>query len=79
MALNERISDVARTVRVARRLSIVEVAQRSGIHESTIRALEHGRMGWTSETILSVACALGIRPAILLMTEGQRLRAQAVL
>jgi len=79
MTLNERISDVVHTVRVARGLSIEEVAQRVGTQASTIHGLESGTNGWSSESILSVARALGVHPAILLMSEEQRLRAQTVL
>lgn len=79
MTFNERISDVVRTVRIARGLSTKEVAQRVGTRETTILDLENSVHGWSTKTILSVARALGVHPAILLMDRKQRLRAQTVL
>ena len=79
MCVNKRISHVARTIRIARGLSVYDVAQRAGIDHSTVTALEVGRNGWTTESILAVAGALGVRPAILLMSREERLRAQEVL
>jgi transcriptional regulator with XRE-family HTH domain len=72
------IGQVVRTIRKARGLTLREVAQRMGNSQPHLYNLEQGRRNWQSNTILSAARALGVRPFVLLMSDRERRRAMLV-
>jgi transcriptional regulator with XRE-family HTH domain len=66
--------DVARNLRrlrAARALSLVALAERSGVAKATLAKLEAGRGNPTVETLYAVADALGAPLSELLRTDGE--------
>jgi transcriptional regulator with XRE-family HTH domain len=64
------IGRVARRIRKHRGLTLVMVAQRAGISPSLLSRLETGDVRASLESIIALADALGVRPAVLLQEVG---------
>jgi transcriptional regulator with XRE-family HTH domain len=62
MTLRERFGSTIGRLRVAADLSQEKLAQRSGLHATTISAVERGRMSVTLEKLEGLARGLGISP-----------------
>ena len=56
----------ARRLRVARRMSLSELARATGMSKATLSAIENGRANPTVETLASLAGALGVPVTALL-------------
>ena len=65
-----RIGHVARRVREELDLTLANVAQHAGISPGMLSRLETGRVSPSLETIVALAEALGVRPALLLQEVG---------
>jgi DNA-binding XRE family transcriptional regulator len=64
------IGRVARRIRKLRGLTLAIVAQRAGISPSLLSRLETGDVSASLETLIALADALGVRPALLLQEVG---------
>jgi transcriptional regulator with XRE-family HTH domain len=64
-ALNARIADRVRDLRSARRLSLEELAQRSGVSRSMISLVERGESSPTAVVLEKLATGLGVMLATL--------------
>src|SRR5688572_29606594 len=64
------IGRVARRVREELGLTLASVAQQAGISPGMLSRLETGRVSPSLETMVSLAEALGVRPALLLQEVG---------
>jgi transcriptional regulator with XRE-family HTH domain len=62
MALRERFGSAIGGLRVAADLSQEKLAELSGLHATTISAVERGKMSVTLETLEGLARGLGITP-----------------
>jgi transcriptional regulator with XRE-family HTH domain len=65
MALLERFCPLIGRLRVARNLSQEKLAHLSGLHATTISAVERGKTSVTLETLEALARGLGIEPGEL--------------
>jgi transcriptional regulator with XRE-family HTH domain len=61
-----------RELRLARRLSQVELAHLTGISQGTLSGIEKGKKGPSWGTFDKLAVALDVRPATLLDFDGER-------
>jgi len=59
-------------LRLARRMTQVELASAVGITQGTLSGIEHGRKGPSWDTFAKLATALNVQPATLLDFDGQR-------
>jgi transcriptional regulator with XRE-family HTH domain len=60
MQLNEQVGRRLRALREERRLSLSELARRSGVGKATLSELEGGRRNPTLETLYALTTALGV-------------------
>jgi transcriptional regulator with XRE-family HTH domain len=60
MELNEQVGRRLRQLRVERKLSLSELARRSGLGKATLSELESGQRNPTLETLYAVTTALGV-------------------
>lgn len=66
--MKEDLATNLRRVRLERGLSVQGLARKAGITRATLIALESGTANPTLETVMSVAEALGVQSAVLLMS-----------
>ena len=66
-----RIGHVARRIREELDLTLANVAQHAGISPGMLSRLETGHVNPSLETIVALAEALGVRPALLLQEVGE--------
>jgi len=66
-----RIGHVARRIREELDLTLANVAQHAGISPGMLSRLETGHVNPSLETIVALAEALGVRPALLLQELGE--------
>lgn len=66
-----RVGRVARRIREELGLTLAEVALRARISAGMLSRLETGRVSPSLETIVALAAALGVQPALLLQEIGQ--------
>jgi len=59
IARPHEISQVVRELRLEKKLTIQELANRSGIERSFLSRLERGERDWTVETLAKVMTGLG--------------------
>ena len=69
--LSARIGHVARRIREELDLTLANVAQHAGISPGMLSRLETGHVNPSLETIVALAEALGVRPALLLQELGE--------
>jgi len=60
--LRARVGRNVRLLREVQGLRQVDLAQKEGIGQPMISALEKGKTGWTDSTILALAAAFGVDP-----------------
>jgi transcriptional regulator with XRE-family HTH domain len=65
-----KLGRVARRVRESQDLTLLDVADRAGISLAMLSRLETGQVSPSLETIISLAAALGVVPALLLQDVG---------
>jgi transcriptional regulator with XRE-family HTH domain len=65
-----KLGRVARRIREEHGLTLSDVAERAGISSGMLSRLETGRVSPSLETIVALADALGVRPALLLQELG---------
>lgn len=65
-ALDQRIGRKIRKIRIRRKLSQCEVARRAGISNAMVWMIESGRRGFTVDTLVAIAGAIGVRPSLFL-------------
>jgi len=69
--VSARIGHVARRIREELDLTLANVAQHAGISPGMLSRLETGHVNPSLETIVALAEALGVRPALLLQEVGE--------
>ena len=78
MVLREPFGSTIGSLRVAAKLSQEKLAERSGLHATTISAVERGKMNVSFSTVEALARGLRIDPGELLrMTADARARGRA--
>jgi transcriptional regulator with XRE-family HTH domain len=60
-----RFGETFRQVREQQRVSIAELAARTGIDAQRISDLEAGRLDPTYDVLIALACAMGVRVSVL--------------
>ncbi len=68
--VGRQLGAVARRVREEQRLTLTDVATSAGISAGMLSRLETGHVTPSLETLVALAAALGVRPAILLQGVG---------
>lgn len=68
--IGRQLGTVARRVRESQRLTLTDVATTAGISAGMLSRLETGQVTPSLETLLALASALGVRPALLLQEVG---------
>ncbi len=58
--------------RLALKMSQAELAQRAGLAQANLSNIEKGKRDFTVSTLLRIASALGIKPALLIEETGQK-------
>jgi len=69
--VSARIGRAARRIREELELTLANVAQHAGISSGMLSRLETGHVNPSLETIVALAEALGVRPALLLQEVGE--------
>lgn len=78
-SVGRQLGAVARRVREEQRLTLTDVSQMAGISAGMLSRLETGHVTPSLETLVALAGALGVRPALLLQeVGGEEERAQRV-
>src|ERR1700732_3125520 len=68
--VGRQLGAVARRVREAQRLTVTDVATTAGISAGMLSRRETGHVTPSLETLVALAAALGVRPALLLQDVG---------
>ena len=75
--VGRQLGAVARRVRESQDLTLTDVANSAGISAGMLSRLETGHVTPSLETLIALAGALGVRPALLLQQLGGERRARS--
>ena len=73
--VGRQLGTAARRARESQGLTLTEVATTAGISAGMLSRLETGRVTPSLDTLVALAAALGVRPALLLQQVGEKRRA----